>query len=199
LRERDPSPPWQNVAVVAWAGLRGVDSLATSLGLPLVIGTGAAFPHRPLVIFVAFGVILATLVLQGLTLPLIIHWLGVRAKGENEQEEATARRATAQAALDRLNAVPPHRAPAPDALARLRARYQDRLACFNAAPDSEAAEVCDDEILLTRHLRLELLGAERQALINLRNRDIIGDETLRRIERELDLEELRLRAGEEPP
>ena len=77
LRRRDPSPPWQQVFVLAFTGVRGVVSLAAALAIPLTIESGAPFPHRDLILFATFGVIIITLVGQGLTLPTVIRWLGV--------------------------------------------------------------------------------------------------------------------------
>ena len=79
---RDPYPPWQQVTVVAWTGMRGVVSLASALALPTTVAGGAAFPNRDLIQFLTFWVIFATLVLQGLTLPLVIRVLGVDRRDE---------------------------------------------------------------------------------------------------------------------
>lgn len=86
LRARDPYPDWRNVLVVAWAGLRGGISLAAALALPLSIQAGQPFPERDRLIALTFGVILVTLVGQGLSLIPLIHWLGVPADGTQEQE-----------------------------------------------------------------------------------------------------------------
>lgn len=87
LRERDPYPPPQNTAVVAWAGMRGVVSLAAALSLPLTTGLGEPFPERSLILFLTFCVILTTLVLQGLSLPPLIRLLGLKDDGQAEREE----------------------------------------------------------------------------------------------------------------
>jgi CPA1 family monovalent cation:H+ antiporter len=92
LRERDPSPPVGNVFVVAWTGMRGIVSLAAALAVPLKIpGTETPFPGRDLILFITFGVILATLVVQGLTLPPVIRWFKLTEDGEEKDEESTAR------------------------------------------------------------------------------------------------------------
>ena len=77
-------PPWQNVVVVGWTGMRGVVSLATALAVPLTTAAGDPFPDRPMILFLTFWVIFATLVGQGLTLPLVIRWLGVSKLAEAE-------------------------------------------------------------------------------------------------------------------
>jgi monovalent cation/hydrogen antiporter len=81
IRERDPYPGWRNVAIVAWAGMRGVVSLAAAFALPFTLPNGAAFPGRNYILFFTFCVILTTLVLQTLTLPVLVRILGVRSEG----------------------------------------------------------------------------------------------------------------------
>src|SRR6185369_17999526 len=78
LRDRDPCPPWQHVAIVAWTGMRGMVSLAAALAIPVTIGNHTPFPGRELILYLTFCVILATLVVQGLTLPPLIRSLGVK-------------------------------------------------------------------------------------------------------------------------
>ena len=78
LRVRDPFPPWQQVAIVAWSGMRGVISLAAAFALPFALSNGSVFPGRNYIVFLAFSVILATLALQGLTLPFLIRKLGIK-------------------------------------------------------------------------------------------------------------------------
>ena len=84
LRRRDPSPPWQQAFILGFTGVRGVVSLAAALAIPLTIESGAPFPHRDLILFATFGVIIITLVGQGLMLPAVIRWLGVGAHGKAE-------------------------------------------------------------------------------------------------------------------
>src|SRR4030095_267985 len=77
IRAKDPYPPWQHTAIIGWSGMRGVDSLAAALAIPLTVQNGTPFPGRDLILFLTYAVIFATLVLQGLSLPAIIRWLGV--------------------------------------------------------------------------------------------------------------------------
>jgi len=86
----DPYPPWRNVAVVSWTGMRGVVSLAAALAIPKTLKGGTPFPHRDVIQLVTFGVIFATLVGQGLTLPLLIRWLKVDALADAEREDDDA-------------------------------------------------------------------------------------------------------------
>src|SRR5215211_2023775 len=104
VRERDPYPPWSYPAFVAWNGMRGAVTIAAALLVPLETDAGAPFPGRDLIVFFAFAVVLATLVVQGLSLPLVIRWLRLEADdGGADAEEARARVRAAEAALERLD------------------------------------------------------------------------------------------------
>jgi monovalent cation/hydrogen antiporter len=106
IRERNPSPPWQQVAVIVYTGMRGAISLAAALAIPLTVQGGAPFPGRDLILFLTFCVILLTLVLQGLSLPLLIRSLGLAgAEDEEEREETEARLRAAEVALARLEVL----------------------------------------------------------------------------------------------
>jgi Na+/H+ antiporter len=187
LRERDPHPPWRAVLVVAWAGMRGVVSLAAALALPHDV------PQRDLLIFLTFAVILATLVGQGLTLPLLIRWLGVGADGDPEHDEAHARAATAEAAVARLDELATEWPTHMELIDQLRGIYQHRATHAEAHHDGPTG-AAEQELLEHREIRHAVIEAERQAAIQMRDRGIISDEVLRAIERDLDLEEVRMEA-----
>jgi CPA1 family monovalent cation:H+ antiporter len=188
LRERDPAPPPRLVFLIGWAGMRGVVSLAAALALPV------AFPDRNLLIFLTFAVILATLVGQGLTLPLLIRWLGIADDGKVAgQEEAYARLVASEAALARLEDLAiewPDHIPLID---RLRDQYEDRTrhARVQKHPE-EHDEAEEQELIEHREIRVAVLEAERESLLMLRERGGISDEIYRVVERDLDLEELRM-------
>ncbi len=193
LRARDPYPGWRHVLIVAWTGLRGGISLAASLALPLSIQKGAPFPERDLLIALTFGVILVTLVGQGLSLIPLIGWLGITSDGTPEQERQQARRVAAQAALARLQEVAGQEWVAETRLADLRARYEEKAR--HAAEHLDGAlPPHEEEMASSRRLHREILQAERAAVIRLRDQGKIDDEVLREMERELDLEEQRFQA-----
>src|SRR3989442_6355246 len=127
IREKDPYPSWRHVTIVAWTGMRGVVSLAAALALPLTIQDGSPFPGRDLILFLTFIVILATLVVQGLSLPLLIRRLGIEDDGAAETEEREARLKANQAALARLNEIFESDPAKADAWQRLRIEYEDRI------------------------------------------------------------------------
>lgn len=181
----ETAPPLANVVVVGWAGMRGAVSLAAALALPF------GFPERDLLIFLAFCVILVTLVGQGLTLAPLIKALRIRPDDGVAREEEEARRTSTQAALDeldRLREVWPGHLPLID---RLSEQFHHRLA--HLSEDGEPSEV-EQERLEHRGILASVLKAERRAVVEMRERGEIDDGVLRAMERELDLEELRLSA-----
>ena len=186
VREHDPYPPWQAPVIISWAGIRGAVSLAAALALP------TDFPHRGLIVFLTFAVIVATLVLQGLSLPALIRVLDVRDDGRAELEDAKARIRAAEAALGRLEELVEDGAVRPDTAERLRGLLNFRRSRFGARfDDSDDGAIEERSIAYQRVLR-ELLDAERTELVTLRNQGIIDDNVMQRVQRDLDLEAARL-------
>jgi CPA1 family monovalent cation:H+ antiporter len=174
--------------------MRGVVSLAAALALPTVLKDGSPFPQRELIICLTFCVILVTLVLQGLTLPPLIRLLGVAGAEGPDCEELEARRIVARAALDQLESAKERDSKdSAEIYDDLVKHYQHRLATLKVDANPKDIEVSEHH----RALYLEGLGVERATAIRLRNEGRIGDNVLRRIERELDLEESGLARQEE--
>jgi monovalent cation/hydrogen antiporter len=196
LARRDPSPPWQWPFVLAFTGVRGIVSLAAALAIPLLTEDGTPFPERDLILCVAFIVVLVTLVGQGLTLPALIRWLGLANAGrlEQRQERAQAlkaRRLAISAVLHRLRTLEVKGELQTRTIARLRARYQDRLAQIerrSRVEDPSDAKSLQEE----DDLESLLLGAERGSINDLYSSGELKDEARRRIERELDLRDAAL-------
>jgi CPA1 family monovalent cation:H+ antiporter len=171
--------------------MRGAVSLATALALPLVTDHGP-FPQRDLLVYLTFCVIFATLVLQGLSLPGIIRLLGIAEDGSAAQEEVQARLGAARAALDRLDAVATDDGLPAEVVKDLRGHFAARVEHLQAHADGTADEAHTAPAQGSRDLQRELVDLERRTVIGMRNRDEISDSVLRRIERDLDLEEVRL-------
>ena len=195
LRERDPYPGWRNTSVVAWSGMRGAVSLAAALAIPLTIQGGAPFPQRDLLIFLTFCVILATLVFQGLSLPPLIRTLGVTGDGIDEKEELKARLRLAEAAVARVDELAEEEWVREDTAERMRGLYGYRRRRFAArfgAIEENDVEDYEDRSTAFQRFQHEVLAAQREELLRLRNEGLINDEVMRRVERDLDLEEARL-------
>jgi monovalent cation/hydrogen antiporter len=193
VRERDPFPGWPAVTVIGWAGMRGVVSLALALAVPTTVEGGGPFPDRNLVVFLSFSVIVVTLVGQGLTLPLVIRWLGVGS--DDEGAAGDGRRVLArlsEVALDHLDALDAEADGVPAELVeRLRERYRSRLAHL----DAEREDGQPDGTRAYAELVSDLLGAQREELRRLREEGRVTPEVARRLFHDLDLEESRLERG----
>ena len=189
LRKRDPAPPWQWTFVLAFTGVRGVVSLAAALAIPFAVAGGAPFPQRDLILFVTFGVIIATLVGQGLMLPSVIRWLGVANEGRAEQKrqheaELDARGEAIKHAWEHLEEIAKERKLDKHTIEYLKLRHDHRM---KQLPKDMGKGL--ETIKLNNNVRMELIAAEREFLYRMLQDGKITDESRRRLERELDLEE----------
>jgi CPA1 family monovalent cation:H+ antiporter len=204
IRQREQAPTAGEVFVLAWAGMRGVVSLAAAFGVPLTTLSGARFPGRPQLVFLTFVVVVGTLLLHGLTLPWLIRTLGVH--GDQARSDAVAAAAAqdkaARAAAERLDEVLAATEPsvtterAAEALrvwnTRRRNAARERLARNDPATETDSDETASEAF---RRMRLEMLTAERDAFIAERDCGHIDDQVLRMMLHGLDLEEAMLNLG----
>jgi len=168
-------------------------TIAAALIVPLRTDAGEPLPGRDLIVFCSFAVVLATLVGQGLSMPLVIRALRLEADdGGADEEEALARVRAAEAALERLEELEPEVWVLDDTAERLRGLYRFRIDRFNTRSDPETDGKIEKRSAKYQKLRRELLDAERHAVIEMRNTGEISDEVMRRVERDLDLEVSRL-------
>jgi Na+/H+ antiporter len=186
--------PWRDVFIAGWAGLRGAVTLAAALSIPLTAGT-ASFPGRDLLIFLASSVIVLTLVVNGLTLPMLIRWLGVTGDDINEREARAARVAVAHAAIGELRSRLDHQASADERnfTMRLIAEYHRRIQEVKAEESEEAQDVVP-RVAAERSIRLAAVAAERAELHALRDKRRINEQVLFVIQHELDYVEAALLA-----
>jgi len=185
---------WRNRVVGSWSGMRGAVSLAAALALPLETDAGAPLPGRELIQFITFSLILVTVVGQGLTLPWLIRRLGVIEDGtEEEREELRARLTIARAALDRVEELEAEEWTRDASVQRARRLYEYRQRRFKIrAGKIDDEDGVEESSLAWQRMMHEIYTAQRQALVGLRNSRQISSEVMRRVERELDLEESRL-------
>ncbi|MFM7854014.1 MAG: cation:proton antiporter, partial [Flammeovirgaceae bacterium] len=189
IREREPRPPARNVFIVAWSGMRGVVSLAAALALPIVFADGTAFPNRDLIIFLTFAVIFSTLVFQGMTLPVLIKRLGIQPDVSTKEIEDKARHAMAISLIEHIEEN--YSLGVDDnILNRIKLKYELRIQRLNQNADN--GKLTDEQIKQFLDIQHALIKQEREFLEAMRKNGDIGDEALRKIERELDLEESRL-------
>jgi Na+/H+ antiporter len=191
LVDRRPSQRMRRVGarerlLLGWSGMRGAVSLAAALALPL------DFPMRNLILFLTFSVILATLVVQGLTLPALIRRLRFDEDDAEEREEVKARLAATHAAIDRLDELAGADWTRDDTVERLHGLYDFRRRRLKARGGWLEDDGTEDRSQAYQRLLRELLQAQRQAIVQLRNQGQISNDVMHRIERELDLEDTRL-------
>ncbi|MFD7220686.1 Na+/H+ antiporter [Streptomyces sp. NPDC056730] len=193
IREREPDTNWTAPLIVGWAGMRGVVSLAIAFSIPLALADGRPFPGRNLVLFLTFTTVIGTLVVQGLTLPPLIRLLKIpgrdrqaetlaEAQAQSEASGAAERRLDVLLA-DERNALPPPLAERlRHVLARRRNAVWERLGAVNEVTGESADQTY-------RRLSREMIEAEREVFVELRDRRRIDDEMMRTLLRRLDLEE----------
>jgi monovalent cation/hydrogen antiporter len=186
IRETDPIISWKYPATIAWTGMRGIVSLAAALALP------EDFPARDLILFLTFSVILATLLGQGLTLTPLIRRFNFPEDGALEREEVKARFKTAMASLKKLEALSQEAWVLEDHVQEMRDRIDSRQRRFQARWDGDGDSELEGRHSALTRLQDELIEVELNTLVELRDAGVIGDEAMRRVQRELDLERMRL-------
>jgi CPA1 family monovalent cation:H+ antiporter len=210
-----PVPPWQFILFVAWTGIRGGDSLVIALALPLTVASGAPFPARAQILFITFVVIFLTLVVQGPTIGPLARLLKLKDDGRGEDEEAHARLTAAEAGLRILDDPRVTKTTQPEVVRYLRQRHRQRARRWASrersrglhpneeahdhtvsAPAHDAGLLDERRATEYRRIRAAMIDAEDDALLDLRNRGVIGDDVARRVRRELDLERILLDSPE---
>ncbi len=195
IRRKEAPPGWRLPAVLSWSGMRGVISLAMALALPKTLADGSPFPQRATIILITFVVILITLVVQGISLPFVVHWLRmdeVEKRMSPEEQELTLRHRLARAALDRLERGD---VPRDEIVDRLRANYQRVLESTTTGLQELRGEglptraVDRDEL---EEYQLAAIAAQRAALRRIRKENTVDIELIRKQEARLDLEEARI-------
>jgi monovalent cation/hydrogen antiporter len=188
IRQREPDTNVRTVAIVAWSGMRGVVSLAAALALPLTVGENVPFPNRDLIIFLTFAVIFATLVLQGMTLPILVRKLGIKADVGGKVDEDNARYSIASSVIEHIEEN--YALGLSDSvLAQIKSKYEIRIQRLRK---DAANNLTEEQIQEFHRIQRELIKQERAYLDSMYKSRKINDEALRKIEYELDLEEARL-------
>jgi Na+/H+ antiporter len=190
LQQDSERPEPRRLFVIGWGGMRGVLSLAAAVSLPYTLPDGRIFPQRSMIIYLAFCLIVATLVVQGLTLPWLIRRLGLSEAGRINFEEQEARRVLLYEALVHLDRKRTRNRNQSAMLGELIANYQRRLNAIPAEREKRMQGLVD--LAQLRDAILDVLQVEREALIRMRDAGEIDDDVLRTLQRELDLEESRI-------
>ena len=180
---------WKNVMIVAWTGTRGIVSLATALALPLTLFNGAPFPHRSLILFLAFVVIFITLVVQGLSLPLLIKAMGVKSSHAEENEDRKLRILIASHVINFIDEDFPYDIDS-DLKSKLKTRYLDLIETSSDQENNirSFAKGVAPKVSEFQKARLEVHQFERRLLTQLQKEGAFNQSTVRQVEHELDLE-----------
>ena len=187
LRKSEAEAPEAEFFIMSWCGMRGIVSLAAALALPIALADGRPFPYRDLIIFFTFVIIAVTLVLQGLTLPVLIRRLHVGIDWSLREEQENARNAMSKAAIAAIDVLAERESIAPDLAGRISAEFAEK----NVTGDADAS-VAEGHAELARRLRHAAINAERQELIRIWRENQISDDVLHGFEQELDYKESHL-------
>jgi Na+/H+ antiporter len=196
IKTADDDPGWKAPLIFGWAGMRGVVSLAAALSIPVTLHSGAVFPHRPLILFITFTVILITLVLQGLTLPALIKWVDMEDVDYTisfEQQRQMVRRELAKLSLGILNRKYARQLKENDMVKQIKEQIEVDMELLNDWREEGAAEREDEFYGEYRSIRMELLEEQRNYLSQLNRKEEINDDIVRQQLALLDLEEERVR------
>jgi Na+/H+ antiporter len=194
LRTRYFQSPWQQRLLMSWSGMRGAVALAAALAIPVSTSDGSPFPERDLVLFLTFSAILASLVLQGLTLGPLTRALRLKGEeGADKLVELETRLEASRAALERLEQLGDDERISSSARERVREQYEERIRRYRAGIEAGGTtEEYAQSSSAWRAWRRELIEAEREAVLRKRDQAEIGPEVMRRVLRDIDLEELRV-------
>jgi Na+/H+ antiporter len=187
FHQRDPLPGPRSLFVAGWTGMRGVVALAAAISLPETLKDGSPFPQRDVIIFLTYCVIFVTLVLQGLTLPPLIRFLGLANPAGKNEEEIKARRAIIEAALSYLEQSREDDRPefAPVYEDHIRLQLGRLTLLHSDATEGRGYGV--DNFQRYTEISRNVLALQRAVLLKLRNEEKINNQVLRRLETELDL------------
>ncbi len=188
IRQREPRPDLRAVTVVAWSGMRGVVSLAAALALPLTVN-GHPFPHRDLIIFLTFSVIFATLVIQGISLPHLVKWLGIKPSVEELREEQEARMKIVTRVIEHIEENYSI-GLSDEVLNQIKTKYEIRVQRIKK--EQTAGRISEEQVNDFLRVQQEIIKVERAMLNELHREGKVSEEAWRKIEYELDLEETRL-------
>ena len=192
-----PDSTWKNVLVVAWTGTRGVISLAAALALPLVLVDGTAFPKRNSIIFLAFVVIFVTLVVQGLSLPLLIRWLKIKPQDNTIEEEKELQLYLATNTLSFIEQDFPIELDN-KLQEQLKQRYEQKINDLTKEIKRQKKAKHSDEVIKAPppndmvNAQLEISKFKRELLIKIHKEGEFSDAAIKKVEREMDIDELKL-------
>lgn len=201
VRADNVNPTWKGPFIIGWAGMRGVVSLASALSVPLLLSNGEVFPHRNLILFITFIVILITLVFQGLTLPWVIRWVNIQEIDKvlpEGQQEAGIQLRLKKASLARLNEKFLKEISGNELVSLLKNNLESDIEETHQRLESlECDTMAQEEIERYNHVLLDIYAEQRKELFLLRKEKAFSDEIIRKQELQLDLDEAKVKRLED--
>jgi CPA1 family monovalent cation:H+ antiporter len=191
VARKDPIPSWQPLFILSWSGMRGIVSLAAALSVPRFLPSGVAFPHRDLIIFITYCVIVVTLIIPTLTLPFLLKYFKLDNPEDVMRQEAIARIRSLEGAVDRLNKFVKAEKIPENIFNEFMHQIERRLKVINTQLNLHPFSTLNDEYMALKKLVLAAIETERQTLINLRKSGEVHDTVFHMLSDELDLEEMR--------
>ena len=190
VRRAETAPSWKAVVLGGWSGMRGVVSLAAALALPLTLTNGSSFPFRNMILFITFCVILMTLVVQGLTLPFLIRWFNIKDSDNPQEEEKKLRMHLSYNAIEFIESNYAQEDTTRDALHHIKTKYERRIdQVHQRMLTVDLSAHSEDVFREFNKMQLHMINFERREIRNLRRKNLYGEDILRKLEYELDLEE----------
>lgn len=191
IARRDPMPSWKILFVVGWSGMRGIVSLAAALSIPFVMSEGVIFPHRDLIIFITYCVIVITLIVPTISLPIILNNLHLPGEVNDMREESMARVRTAESSIEHIQKFAQKEKIPDEIIHDLNKQLDRRLKTIKTQLNQNPYSTLTNEHLALKKLILTAIESERKTLVELRKSGEIHDEIFHRLSYELDLEEMR--------
>jgi len=194
IKATEGTPPWKSVMLAGWSGMRGVVSLAAALALPLTITNGQPFPFRNTILFITFCVILMTLVVQGLTLPLLIKWFKIPDSENPAEQEKNLRMYLSYAAIEFIESNYAQEDATRDALHHIKTKFERQIDQIHRRMLTADMTRHSEEVFIEYNkLQIHMINFERREIKSMRRKNQYPEEIMRKIEYELDLEEASLR------
>lgn len=191
IARNDPMPSWKILFVIGWSGMRGIVSLAAALSIPFLISPGVAFPHRDLILFITYCVIVVTLIVPTLSLPVILNFMHLPDMEDEIKQEAIARVRAFENSIKHVQIFAEREKIPDEIVADFRKQLDRRLKIINTQVNQKPYSTLTDDYSSLRKLILAAIESERKTLLELRKSGEISDEVFRHLSDELDLEEAR--------
>ena len=191
IARRDPMPSWKILFILSWSGMRGIVSFAAALSIPFLLSTGQAFPHRDLILFITYCVIVFTLIIPTITLPIILHYLKIVDEKNEIRQEAIARIRSLENSITHLKDLGSRENISDDVLNGFLKQLDRRLNVVKTQINESPFSTLSDDHTLLKKLTLLNIECERKTLLELRKSGEIYDEVFHQLSDELDIEELR--------